>query len=137
MAAWPYRGTVYVKFQDNNQQLGPYQDDIVYDPTPPVVNQVTLSPAASAQDATQPASGDVLIQVTASDDNSGVKAVQVSDAANFAAYVEQPAPNGTASIRWHPQPSGVVYVRAVDWAGNVSQPALARRFVVYLPFLSR
>jgi uncharacterized repeat protein (TIGR01451 family) len=116
---------VYARFQDaGGSQYGPIQDDIVYDPHPPRVTGVELV-------WQQPA--DLIVRVTSSDDNSGVSVVQLSHDVDMGQYTAYAASAGVMDIRDF-QPSGRVYVRAVDRAGNVSEIVGAFNGV-YLPVL--
>jgi uncharacterized repeat protein (TIGR01451 family) len=127
--------TVYARFRDSNgQQFGPVQDDIIYDPVVPVVVETDILPAGRTPVADQAAT----IRVTAEDDNSGVDKVQLSHQADFATVTEVAAGGGTVDVPWTFQPSGLVYVRAIDRAGNVSeavtvQTAITETFETYLP----
>jgi uncharacterized repeat protein (TIGR01451 family) len=127
--------TVYARFRDSNgQQFGPVQDDIIYDPVVPVVVETDILPAGRTPAADQAAT----IRVMAEDDNSGVDKVQFSHQADFATVTEVAAGGGTVDVPWTFQPSGLVYVRAIDRAGNVSeavavQTATTDTFEIYLP----
>ncbi len=109
--------TVYIKFFDKSgNSYEPYTDDIIFDTTPPTITQVKIfiSNGYSPQDL--PAT----IQVTFSDDLSGVNQVQVSNQPGFNSSVEFSVQSQVANIPWTLQPSGKVYVRVADRAGNLS-----------------
>jgi hypothetical protein len=81
---------------------------------------------------------DVIVRVTASDDNSGVSKVQISHSADFEQFSEFAATSGTTDTPWTLQHSGTVYVRVVDRAGNLSQVSSGQTsmyFKTYLPLL--
>ncbi len=80
------------------------------------------------------------MQVTTSDDNSGVSEVLISDSAGFGQFSEFAVTGGTTDVPWTLQPSGKVYIRVVDRAGNLSEirseqgPA---HHEIYLPLVLR
>jgi uncharacterized repeat protein (TIGR01451 family) len=132
--------TVYAKFRNSTGwQYGPVQDDIIYDPDPPeVVNLEILETRAGS--AGPAAEQNVIVRVSGQDANSGISRFQVSDSADFGSFSEFAATGGTTDIAWSLQPSGMVYVRAVDRAGNVSavgQAHVAGEFWIYLPLTLR
>jgi hypothetical protein len=125
---------VYAKFRDSTGlQYGPIQDDIVYDPDPPeLVGVEIIEPAASA--ARSMDGVDVIVRVTVSDANSGAGTIQMSHSAGFDAFSEFPVAGSQTDIPWSLQPSGSVYVRVVDRAGNLSEVSHeSTRFNIYLP----
>ena len=132
--------TVYVKFRDaNGQPYGPLQDEIVYDPTPPQVTGVQII----TQTARMPGrtnGQNISVRITAGDDNSGVNRVQISSDANFTSFSEFNAIGSTTDIPWTLPPTGKVYVRAVDRAGNVSSTVSGQgqaHYAIYLPMIVR
>ena len=131
--------TVYAKFRDDSgQQFGPVQDDIIYDPVVPVVVAAGVLPVSRMPATDQAASQTATIRVTAEDDNSGVDKVQLSHQADFATVTEVSAGSGMVDVLWAFQPSGLVYVRAIDRAGNISQEVAVQLTVTqetYLPLV--
>jgi uncharacterized repeat protein (TIGR01451 family) len=135
--------TVYIRFRDaTGAPFGPFQDDIILDPTPPQVDSLELAPLGKGALALRAASGkSVLVKVTAHDDNSGLQAVQLSNRSDFAAASSYPVNSGLTEITWPLQPSGLVYARVIDRAGNASAAVSAQGdpwwYRVYLPMLQR
>jgi uncharacterized repeat protein (TIGR01451 family) len=132
--------TVYAKFRDaSGQQYGPVQDEIIYDPDAPRIVVVEIVPQVGRGNGTAQGQN-VLVRVTASDANSGVGKVQISNRADFGAFVEFPFSGPMTGVVWVLQPSGLVHVRVVDRAGNLSAVSSAQgpvRFEVYLPIVLR
>jgi uncharacterized repeat protein (TIGR01451 family) len=134
--------TVYIRFRDaGGTPFGPFQDDIILDPVPPQVVSFELAPMTSGGSLLRPAWGkSVLVKVTAHDDNSGVQAVQLSHRSDFANASSYPVAAGLTEIVWLLQPSGLVYGRVLDGAGNPS-PAVSAQgdpwYPVYVPMLQR
>ena len=129
--------TVYVKFRDSNGiPYGPFQDEIIYDPTPPQVTSVEII-AQAVRSLNKPGGQNVIVRVKSSDDNSGVGRIQLSSVATFNPFTEF-APTGTTTdVPWILSQSGKVYVRAIDRAGNVSSVVSSQRYAVYLPLIER
>jgi uncharacterized repeat protein (TIGR01451 family) len=124
--------TVYVKFRDAaGHQFGPIQDDIIYDPTAPAV---TVEIVPEVRESRGQA---VTLRVTASDDNSGVSQIQVSDDPDFGTFSAYAYVGVSLDIPWTLQPSGEVYVRAVDRASNVTQVQETGEQFIYLPLVLR
>jgi len=113
--------TVYAMFRDGKgQQYGPVQDEIIYDPVPPSVGGVEIIPQTAL--ATRVGQGQaVIVRVTASDGNSGVTSVQIDHDEGFGQFSEFAFRGPATDIPWTLQPSGLVYVRVVDRAGNFSE----------------
>lgn len=112
--------TVYVKFRDGTGgQYGPIQDDVIYDPVLPQVTSVEII-TATGRNIWAMAGPDVIVRVKSSDDNSGVSKVQISHDENWETYSEFAATGRTTDIPWTLQPSGEIYVRVLDRAGNAS-----------------
>jgi uncharacterized repeat protein (TIGR01451 family) len=132
--------TVYARFRNaGGTPFGPIQDDIIYDFTPPQVTQVEILTQTQRTRAAVENSS-VIVRVTAGDDNSGVGAIQISDYASFAPMFEYAVTSQTTDISWTLQSSGLVYVRALDQAGNASPVVVGRepgRGKVYLPLVVR
>lgn len=131
---------VYIHFKDGNgQTAGPYQDDIILDTTPPQISQVQVLTSTYSGISSQDLQA--TIQVTAGDDVSGVGKVQVSNQAGFSSYSEFAAVGSMTDIPWQLQPSGKVYVRVVDRAGNYSTVSIGQGPTsptrVYLPLVIR
>jgi uncharacterized repeat protein (TIGR01451 family) len=134
--------TVYIRFRDSiGAPYGPFQDDIILDPVPPQVVSFELAPMAAGASPIRPAWGkSVLVRVAAQDDNSGVHAVELSHRPDFAAAISYPVTAGPTEIAWPLQPSGQVYGRVLDRAGNPSPPASAQGepwYPAYLPLVTR
>jgi hypothetical protein len=131
--------TVYVKFRDSaNAPYGPIHDDIIYDPVAPQVTEVEIITDTVGLQAM--AGQDVLIRVTSSDDNAGTSEVHVSHKGTFETYADFEITGSTTDIPWTLQPSGEVYVRVVDRAGNVSEAVGAQgtpNYPVFLPLVLR
>ena len=89
--------------------------------------------ALGAQSA---AAQEVTIEVTTSDDNSGVDAIEVSDDAGFEPFTTYPATDSITEITWTPSKSTTVYARAVDRAGNRStSTSVTTETQVFLPLV--
>jgi hypothetical protein len=129
---------VFVKFRDSNRvPYGPFQDEIIYDPTPPQVTQVQII-VATLRAAHASASQNVIVRVKSNDDNSGVSQVHLSSSADFALYTAFSATGSTTDIPWTLPSTGAVYVRVLDRAGNVSNVVShAGEWRVYLPLIVR
>jgi len=132
--------TVYAKFRDGDgNQYGPIQDDIIYDPGAPLVNGIEIiTGTVLGSRATEGLS--VIVRVTASDSNTGVSQVQISHSADFEQFSEFAVTGRMTDIPWTLQPSGKVYVRAVDRAGNVSEVSSEQgeaNYEIYLPIVVR
>jgi uncharacterized repeat protein (TIGR01451 family) len=136
---WRLPRTVYAKFRDiNGTQFGPIQDDIIYDPIVPSTPTVQIIMPSTLQYAAALNMPNVIVRITASDDNSGVGVIQISNTPDFTQATEYVATGSTTDITWTPQSSGKVYVRVIDRAGNLSAETLATtHFIVYLPLVSR
>lgn len=133
--------TVYALFRDEEgKPYGPIQDDIIYDPNPPQLTQVEIITQTATQGFEIRAAHQVIVRVTASDDSSGVEAVQISDSASFGTFSEFEVTGSTTDIPWTLQPSGEVYVRVVDRAGNVSEAEKGQgptTYEIYVPLVLR
>ncbi len=133
--------TVYARFKDDGGLLyGPIQDDIVYDPISPTVVDVSVSfsdQANSSPISDLRAAPDLsaTVVVTATDEQSGVEAAQLSHSAGFETYESFLVTGAETKIPWSLGPSGLVYVRAVDRAGNVSDVKMSQGAPNYLTFL--
>ncbi len=113
--------TVYARFRDGSgAKFGPIQDDILYDPVPPQVMRVEVIAPVLPRRVGAMRGLEVILRVTVGDDNSGVDRVQISHSAGFETYSEFAAIGGVTEVAWELQPSGAVYVRALDRAGNLS-----------------
>ena len=116
--------TVYIRFRDGEGQYhGPFQDDIIYDPTPPVVSEVKILPG-NLQIQSGATRQQVTLRVTTYDDNSGVSHIIVNDS-NTCERGEHNVFSVTQAVQefaWS-MLNGEVYVCAVDRAGNVSESA--------------
>jgi hypothetical protein len=132
---------VYVKFRSSSgAQYGPFQDDIVYDVGEPQVTEVEVITQTAEGNTESVVGWNVIVQVTASDDNSGADKVQISHSADFAQYSEFVVTGPTTDVPWVLQSSGEVYVRVVDRAGNVSEVESEQgppKYEVYLPMVMR
>lgn len=128
--------TVYARFRDGVGTIyGPVQDDIIYDPGPPQVTNVEIL-TQTTQTLGAARRQNITVRVTASDDNSGVGKVQISHDMNFGQFSEFAVTGNTTDISWPLQPSGIVYVRVKDRAGNWSQVSSEQGipyFEIYLP----
>ena len=126
--------TVYAMFRDGTgAQFGPVRDDIFYDPNAPQINRVELIPVGGLQLATLKAT---IVRVIASDGNSGVSAVQISHSISFDEFSGYPVTGNPTDIAWLLQPSGKVYVRVMDRAGNMSEVSTESgpaNYDIYLP----
>jgi uncharacterized repeat protein (TIGR01451 family) len=133
--------TVYALFRDEEgKQYGPIQDDIIYDPDPPQLTGVEIITQTTTQSVERVEGEEVIVRVTASDDNSGLAQVQISHSEDFGESSEFAVTGGTTDIPWMLQASGEVYVRVVDRAGNVSESESQQgpsRYEVFLPALLR
>ena len=135
--------TVYIRFRDaGGTPFGPFQDDIILDPMPPQVDSLELVPLVGTAAGVSSTSGkSVLVEVIAHDDNSGVRTVQLSNRSDFAVSNSYPVTGSLTEIVWPLQPSGLVYGRVLDRAGNTSLAVSAQGepwwHRVYLPTLQR
>jgi uncharacterized repeat protein (TIGR01451 family) len=131
--------TVYVKFRDSiGSQYGPIHDDIIYDPVAPQVTEVEIITDTGGLQAM--AMQDIIVRVKSSDDNAGTSEVHVSHKETFETYADFEITGSTTDIPWTLQPSGEVYVRVVDRAGNVSEAVSAQgapNYPVFLPLVLR
>ena len=130
--------TVYAKFRaSDGQPYGPLQDEIIYDPTPPQVTGVEIIPQLAHRFATSGAQN-VIVRIKSGDDNSGVSRVQINSGENFSQFTEFTVTGSTTDIPWTLPPSGTIYVRVVDRAGNFSNIASGHgAYKVYLPMIVR
>jgi uncharacterized repeat protein (TIGR01451 family) len=134
--------TVYVKFRDSSGgQYGPIPDGIIYDPVAPQVTQVEIITDSGSTDTSElraMVGRDVIVRVASSDDNSGAGTAQVShDGENYSDFA---ITGSTTDIPWTLQPSGEVYVRVVDRAGNPSDVRIEQgppNHLVFLPLVLR
>ena len=132
--------TVYARFYDAaGRHYGLVLDTIMYDPNPPpplhveIITQAT--PDMGAAEAQQ-----IILRITASDDNSGVNHVQISGGPDFTQYTEFAVTGSTTDIPWTLPTCGLIHIRAQDRAGNLSAAAienLSARCAVYLPTVLR
>ncbi len=134
----PLPRMVYARFRDGNGlQYGPVQDDIIYDPIAPLITQIDIvSPTLRLT----PMNRNVIVRVTSSDDNSGTASIQVSDRSDFATHQSFPTTGATTDVPWSLQPTGMVYVRVTDRAGNLSAVRTAHGpgdHNVFLPIVGR
>jgi hypothetical protein len=122
---------------------GPIQDDIIHDPiTPEVVdirvyaqNQIDLLDVGSLY---APLNLSATVVVTTTDGESGVGSIHLSHSADFNSYEKYPVTGATTKISWYLQPSGTVFVRAIDRAGNVSGVKMGQGILdnsTYLPLI--
>jgi uncharacterized repeat protein (TIGR01451 family) len=132
--------TVYAMFRgENGKQYGPARDDIVYDPVPPRVTQVAVVKDADSG-LTEVEAEEAVVRVTATDDNSGVSKVEISDDPDFETYWEAAVVTETTyiPIPWEPVGSEEVFARAVDRAGNVSEVKGSGQYhALFLPLMIR
>ncbi|MDM8518824.1 FG-GAP-like repeat-containing protein [Anaerolineales bacterium HSG6] len=110
--------TVYVRFRNSFGEYSyPVQDDIIYDPIPPEATNITingLTPRSMKIRQTQM----VTIAMTASDDNSGVSQIELSnDGLTYSAISSEA---GTIETAWLLQAEGDLFVRVYDRAGNIT-----------------
>jgi hypothetical protein len=99
--------TVYAHFRDTAGRVSAtVQDDIGFDDTPPV---------GTVRAVNHPSG--VVLELNATDDSSGVEAMTISNEPTFGASVWEPY---ATTKNWSLAPSGVVYVRFKDAAGNIS-----------------
>ncbi len=135
--------SVYAQFRGSDGNLlcaspPPVNDDIIYDPLPPIVTVVQRQTSAVSSAGDEPAQFDVVVFINASDQSggSGVAEMQISTDATFAGAVWQPyVPSAMLTIS-NEQP---VYVRVRDGVGNLSNVAQAIEFngsPIFLPFIS-
>jgi len=111
--------TVYALFRTSDgSQVGPFQDDIILDTLPPKLLQVTWLTAA--QRSGQVDTAEAQVRVMASDENSGITAVEFSGQPDFGAATAYPMTGTTLDLTLTPPPAGRLYVRARDRAGNHS-----------------
>jgi hypothetical protein len=130
---WLLPRTVYVKFRDGSgQQYGPFQDDIIYDEQAPTCTNVQI--LSETTRTTEGEAGQVIVRAQVDDDNSGVVKLHLSNSADFAEYTEVNVTGSTVAATWTLQPSGQVYVRSVDRAGNTSTIQSAQGEIENGPF---
>jgi len=136
---WVMPRVVFVKFRDSNGiPYGPLQDESIYDPIPPQVTQVQILAATIRTDHAA-ATQNVIVRVTSNDDNSGVGQIHLSSTADLAQYTAFSTTGSTTEIPWALSSTGVVYVRVVDRAGNLSaiSSGESKRWMIYLPVVVR
>jgi PKD domain len=104
---------VYVRFQNGLNVSDNFTDDIILDETPPVVQQASLATPAGA--ATAAKTRKWTVKVKATDSNSGVQGLQVTEnkrkPGKVLAYKRKLSLKGAAKPK---------FVRARDRAGNLS-----------------
>jgi len=140
---------VYVRFRDADRNpYGPIIDDIIFDATPPEVTGVEIITAMQRMGALAVIDQDVILRITASDDNAGVGYIFVGHTSNFDTAtrldvrIGRVIKPGVYDFDWTPQ-SDEVHVWAMDRAGNVSQPVLERveitqpKSPIFLPLVLR
>jgi uncharacterized repeat protein (TIGR01451 family) len=128
--------TVFVKFRDGvGTQYGPFQDDIIYDATPPVIEDIELITETLSFLRNSPQGRNVIVRVTTSDDNCGVASIQISHYEDFSQFETFKVGAGVTDIPWTLQASGLVYAQAKDRAGNQSVVAAAQGEALYELFL--
>jgi hypothetical protein len=116
--------TIYVRFLTGQIPSETFQDDIILDEIPPVVQQAAVTPIAapaSALAARASKSKKWKVKVKARDSNSGVGKVQVT--ANKKKPGKLLAYKRTLTVT---SPTRPKYVRARDKAGNLSKWKKAR-----------
>jgi uncharacterized repeat protein (TIGR01451 family) len=127
---------VYARFRDGSGLIySTVQDDIIYDPVPPQIAQLSFAPALNRRPRHA-----VTVRVVSSDDNSGTADVQLSDRADFASYQTFPVGGTTTDVPWSLSPLGLVYVRVSDRAGNLSLVSVLRGpgdHDIFLPLILR
>jgi hypothetical protein len=123
---------VYVRYKDQNGTISStYQDDVILDVTPPS-GGITIIPLNGARIS---ASAVVTLQLSASDDVSGVGGMRVSRRSDFADTNWQPY---TSSMAWNMGERETVYVQFRDNAGNSSRTyAAGLQQQVFLALLVR
>jgi hypothetical protein len=125
---WRLPRMVYVAFRDGNGTTYPaISDNIIYDPVPPQIDEASFVAAGVVTNTSK-------VHVAASDDNSGVHMLQLSNQADMSQPVEVVMNGGSLDISW-PSP-GPVFVRVIDRAGNLSAIVLVQRHL-YLPLIRR
>lgn len=125
---WRLPRMVYVAFRDGNGMTYPaINDNIIYDPVPPQINEASFVAAGAVTNTSK-------VHVAASDDNSGVHLLQLSNQANMSQPVEVVMNGGSLDISW-PSP-GPVFARVIDRAGNLSAIVPVQRHL-YLPLIRR
>ncbi len=133
--------TVYARFKDASGIFyGPIQDDIIYDPVLPVILNVTVNTqdqGSSLPSSVLPAMPTLpaTVIVTTMDEHSGVDAIQLSHTAGFESYESFVVSGTETEVAWNLQSSGLVYVRAVDRASNVSEVKMGQEIITYYVYL--
>ncbi|OQY36192.1 MAG: hypothetical protein B6243_03815 [Anaerolineaceae bacterium 4572_5.2] len=137
--------TVYAMFRnDSGLQYGPVQDDIIFDPVSPVLNNndvAVISTTLKTGNSDNAKSEHVIIRVRSRDDNSGVNKVEISHSGDFSDCTADGSADcqsftvvqSVQDFNWTLQNSGLVYVRTVDRAGNVSDVTFQGGVAIYLP----
>ena len=123
---------VYVRYKDlSGTMSATYQDDIILDVTAPTGSVSIASTAVIAPQHVQRvvhtakmslAGNTVMLNLSATDDVSGVGDMQISNRADFVGAIWQPY---TTSATWMLDANNTVYVRFRDYAGNISQASTA------------
>lgn len=131
--------TVYAKFRDAaGNPFGPVTDDIIYDPVPPLMQHISVVKKDKTSLLPLSATEPVTLVVTATDDNSGVGFVEVSDSASFFPSSFYTVTAETTEIPWVMGDKGAAYIRAIDRAGNQSETTtVATTFFIYVPLVMR
>lgn len=131
--------TVYALFRTGNgSQVGPFQDDIILDTLPPNLLAVTWLTVAQRSDQAETA--EAQIRVTASDENSGITAVEFSNQPDFGMATAYPMSGITLDLTLTPPQTGLLYVRARDRAGNhstVQTLSSGNSVQIFLPVVTR
>ena len=115
---------VYVRYKDSQGGIhGPYTDDIIYDPIPPS-GSINIG-----------GSGDtVTLHLNASDDNSGVDKMVIS---NFQSFEGASWEDYAQTKQWTLDANRTVYVRYKDKAENASEVCSATQYRLYLPLMAK
>jgi hypothetical protein len=108
---------VYVRYKDSNGNVSStYQDDIILDLTPPT-GSISIAGATSQSSERLLSSSGVTLNLSATDDVSGVGAMMLSNRADFSGATWEPY---TTTRSWTSSTGNTVYARYKDNAGNIS-----------------
>ncbi|MDM8532592.1 FG-GAP-like repeat-containing protein [Anaerolineales bacterium HSG25] len=110
---------VYVRYRDEvGRFYGPAEDSIIYDPISPTVELMTINGMPGRGFARQGQS--VTVNVTATDDNSGVSHLEISNQPEFTTSQRANFITNTVSMSWVLSISSTFYLKVYDRAGNVT-----------------
>lgn len=134
--------TVYAMFRAaDGSQHGPFQDDIILDISQPRLLHVAFVKESNLLNAAhQGSAAEQRVRVTASDENSGIATIEFSKEPAFLTTEAHAMQGGSMDITLATAATNMLYVRAIDRAGNASASYLlpaGGSVQLYLPVITR